>query len=80
MSQQQPIQLEKAPFEFLEEDAQKLAALGYKQEFKREFNSLSLFCFAFSMMGVLASVSASINFPMSHGGPVSMVWGWYVRR
>ncbi|KAI7859051.1 amino acid transporter [Circinella umbellata] len=74
--QQQPIQLEKASFEFLEEDAQKLAALGYKQEFKREFNSLSLFCFAFSMMGVLASVSASINFPMSHGGPVSMVWGW----
>ncbi|KAI8146083.1 amino acid/metabolite permease [Fennellomyces sp. T-0311] len=71
-----PAQLEKASFEFLEEDAQKLAALGYKQEFKREFNSLSLFCFAFSMMGVLASVSASINFPMSHGGPVSMIWGW----
>ncbi|KAI9491946.1 amino acid transporter [Zychaea mexicana] len=72
----QPAQLEKASFEFLEEDAQKLAALGYKQEFKREFNSLSLFCFAFSMMGVLASVSASIVFPMSHGGPVSMIWGW----
>lgn len=67
-------QIEKASFE--EEDAQKLAALGYKQEFRREFNSVSLFCFAFSMMGVLASVSASISFPMSHGGPVSMIWGW----
>lgn len=75
---QEPSRVEKQSFEIMEEDSQALARLGYKQEFKREFNSLSLFCFAFSMMGVLASVSASINFPLSHGGPVSVIWGWLV--
>lgn len=39
------------------------------QEFKREFNAVSIFCFSFSIMGVLASVSSTINFPMLSGGP-----------
>ncbi|KAJ2961494.1 hypothetical protein NQZ79_g3279 [Umbelopsis isabellina] len=68
--------IERSSIEIMDEDAKKLYSLGYKQEFKREFNALSIFCFAFSIMGVLASVSSTINFPMLSGGPVSMVYGW----
>ncbi|KAI8069373.1 amino acid transporter [Gongronella butleri] len=71
-------ELEKAEFQIETEDALVLASLGYKQEFKREFNSLSLFCVAFSIMGVLASVSASLQYPMSLGSSASMVYGWPV--
>jgi len=38
------------------EDAE-LARLGYKQEFKREFGWISTFSFAFSISGLLATVS-----------------------
>jgi len=38
------------------EDAE-LAKLGYKQEFKREFGWISTFSFAFSISGLLATVS-----------------------
>ncbi|CAM0141874.1 unnamed protein product [Umbelopsis sp. WA50703] len=70
--------IERSSIDTMDEDAKKLYDLGYKQEFKREFNALSIFCFAFSIMGVLASISSTINFPMLSGGPVSMVYGWIV--
>jgi len=38
------------------EDAE-LAKMGYKQEFKREFGWISTFSFAFSISGLLATVS-----------------------
>ena len=38
------------------EDAE-LARLGYKQEFKREFGWLATFSFAFSISGLLATVT-----------------------
>jgi hypothetical protein len=38
------------------EDAE-LAKLGYKQEFKREFGWISTFSFAFSISGLLATVT-----------------------
>ena len=34
-----------------------LARLGYKQEFKREFSWISTFSFAFSISGLLATVT-----------------------
>ncbi|CAO3679257.1 unnamed protein product [Umbelopsis ramanniana] len=67
---------ERGNIETLDEDAKQLRSMGYKQEFKREFNAVSIFCFSFSIMGVLASVSSTINFPMLSGGPVAMVYGW----
>ncbi|KAF9224127.1 amino acid transporter [Gyrodon lividus] len=55
-----------------------LAELGYKAEFKREFSMLETIAFAFSIMGVVASVSSTFSFPLFSGGHVGMVWGWFI--
>ncbi|KIJ21037.1 amino acid-polyamine-Organocation superfamily protein [Paxillus involutus ATCC 200175] len=55
-----------------------LAELGYKAEFKREFSLLETVAFAFSIMGVVASVSSTFSFPLVSGGHVGMVWGWFI--
>ncbi|PWN49138.1 amino acid transporter [Violaceomyces palustris] len=58
-------------------DERILAELGYKQEFKREFSTFSTAAFCFSIMGVLASFSSTLIYPLSYGGHVGMVWGWF---
>ncbi|ORY75312.1 amino acid/polyamine transporter I [Leucosporidium creatinivorum] len=57
-------------------DAELLAELGYEQEFKREFSLISCMAFAFSIMGVIASVSSTFEFGLSGGGHVGIIWGW----
>lgn len=65
--------------DFIEQaDAELLAAMGYKQEFKREFSSLEVFGIAFSIMGVAPSIASTLIYALPSGGPVSMVWGWVV--
>ncbi|KAF9038687.1 APC amino acid permease [Panaeolus papilionaceus] len=59
-------------------DDQKLAELGYKSEFRREFSRLETIAFAFSIMGVIASVSSTLSFGLVNGGHVGMVWGWFI--
>lgn len=49
-----------------DEDA--LAALGYKQEFKREFGLWTTFGVSFSVMGLLPSSAAVLLFGLSYGG------------
>ncbi|KAH9925378.1 amino acid transporter [Epithele typhae] len=44
-----------------------LAQLGYKSEFKREFSMIETIAFAFSIMGVVASVSSTMSFPLVSG-------------
>ncbi|SPC67941.1 related to UGA4 - GABA permease - also involved in delta-aminolevulinate transport [Ustilago sp. UG-2017b] len=64
---------------FIEQvDAELLATLGYRQEFKREFSSLEVFGIAFSIMGVAPSIASTLIYSLPSGGPVSMVWGWLV--
>ncbi|OSX59611.1 hypothetical protein POSPLADRAFT_1059803 [Postia placenta MAD-698-R-SB12] len=55
-----------------------LAKLGYKAEFKREFSLIETVAFAFSIMGVIASVSSTFSFPLASGGHVGMVFGWLI--
>ncbi|KAH7890929.1 amino acid/polyamine transporter I [Phlebopus sp. FC_14] len=55
-----------------------LAELGYKSEFKREFSMIETIAFAFSIMGVVASVSSTFSFPLYSGGHVGMIWGWLI--
>ncbi|KAI6112902.1 amino acid/polyamine transporter I [Pisolithus sp. B1] len=55
-----------------------LAELGYRAEFKREFSLLETIAFAFSIMGVVASVTSTFSFPLVSGGHVGMVWGWLI--
>ncbi|KZT70231.1 amino acid transporter [Daedalea quercina L-15889] len=55
-----------------------LANLGYKSEFKREFSFIETVAFAFSIMGVVASVASTFSFPLQSGGHVGMVFGWLI--
>lgn len=65
--------------DFIEQaDAELLATLGYKQEFKREFSSIEVFGIAFSIMGVAPSIASTLIYSLPSGGPVSMVWGWLI--
>ncbi|KAG1893655.1 amino acid/polyamine transporter I [Suillus fuscotomentosus] len=53
-----------------------LAGLGYKQEFQRQFTPLEVFGVAFSIVGLLPSISSVLFNVMPNGGPLAMVWGW----
>jgi len=55
-----------------------LASLGYKQEFRREFTPLEVFGIAFSIIGLLPSITSVLIYALPNGGPVAMVWGWAV--
>ncbi|KZT06558.1 amino acid transporter [Laetiporus sulphureus 93-53] len=61
-----------------ETDDALLAELGYKSEFRREFSLIETIAFAFSIMGVIASVSSTFSFPLASGGHVGMVFGWLI--
>lgn len=80
MADRAPNGLSKADKEALlaNADAELLATLGYKQEFKREFTSFEVFGIAFSIMGVMPSIAATLIYSMPSGGPLSMVWSWVV--
>ena len=38
-------------------DAEKLAALGYKQEFRRAFTPLEVFSLSFTILGIFPSIA-----------------------
>ncbi|KAG7451942.1 amino acid transporter [Guyanagaster necrorhizus] len=59
-------------------DETRLAALGYKQEFKREFTPLEVFGIAFSIIGLVPSISSVLFYAIPNGGGPAMVWGWAV--
>jgi len=59
-------------------DDVRLAELGYRSEFKREFSMVELVAFSFSIMGVVASVTSTFSFPLVSGGHVGMVFGWLI--
>ncbi|KAF4550558.1 GABA-specific permease-like protein [Elsinoe fawcettii] len=60
-----------------EDDAKVLAAMGYKQELKRNFTKIEVFGIAFSIMGLLPSIASTLSFSIP-SGPVGMVWGWFL--
>ncbi|KAH9932720.1 amino acid transporter [Epithele typhae] len=57
-------------------DDVRLAELGYKGEFKREFSTIETVAFAFSIMAVIGGVSSTLSFGLLSGGHVGMIWGW----
>ncbi|KAG6876359.1 hypothetical protein C0992_013238, partial [Termitomyces sp. T32_za158] len=56
----------------------RLAELGYKSEFRREFSLFETIAFAFSIMAVVASVSSTVQFGLINGGHVGLVFGWLI--
>jgi len=59
-------------------DERVLGALGYKQEFKRDFSIWSCFGISFCELGVLPSIASSLTFNLAYSGPAGSVWGWLV--
>ncbi|KPM42238.1 putative amino-acid permease [Neonectria ditissima] len=57
-------------------DEQTLAALGYKQEFKREFSAWSTFAVSFAVMGLLPSIGTTMWYGLGYAGPAANTWGW----
>lgn len=59
-------------------DEEALAALGYKAEFKREFNLWTTFCVSFAVLGLLPSFATTLYYGMGYAGTAGMSWGWLV--
>ncbi|SJL08432.1 related to UGA4-GABA permease-also involved in delta-aminolevulinate transport [Armillaria ostoyae] len=59
-------------------DEELLASLGYKQEFRRAFTPIEVFGIAFSIIGLLPSISSVLFYAIPNGGGPAMTWGWAV--
>ncbi|ODV63268.1 Uga4p [Ascoidea rubescens DSM 1968] len=59
------------------DDNELLAEIGYKPELKRYFSTLQVFGVAFSIMGLLPSISSVMAIGLT-GGTVGLVWGWFI--
>ncbi|ANB15092.1 Uga4p [Sugiyamaella lignohabitans] len=57
-------------------DEEALAALGYKQEFKREFGLWSSFSVSFSLLGLLPSIASTLVYGLGYAGTAGMTSGW----
>lgn len=58
-----------------EDDAAHLAAMGYSQELKRNFSTLSMLGLAFTILNSWTALSASLSLALPSGGPTSVIWG-----
>ena len=60
----------------LNEDEQRLAELGYKQELNRSWSGFSNFAISFSIISILAGCFTSFGLGWNNGGPAAISWGW----
>ncbi|RDW90710.1 amino acid permease [Aspergillus mulundensis] len=62
----------------MDADERVITALGYKQEFKREFSLWTTFCVSFAVLGLLPSFASTMTYGMGYAGTAGMVWGWII--
>ncbi|KAL4927601.1 amino acid permease [Aspergillus undulatus] len=67
-----------SPDNSMDADERVIMALGYKQEFKREFSLWTTFCVSFAVLGLLPSFASTIYYGMGYAGTAGMVWGWII--
>lgn len=60
----------------MDSDEEALVALGYKQEFKREFGLWSSFSVSFALLGLLPSIASTLYYGLGYSGTAGMTWGW----
>ncbi|MGJ6966200.1 amino acid permease [Streptosporangium sp. G11] len=60
----------------VDEDAKRLAELGYKQELSRTWSGFSNFAISFSIISILAGCFTTFGQAWNNGGPVAIAWGW----
>jgi amino acid permease (GABA permease) len=64
--------------EYLDDDARRLAEMGYKQELHRGMSGFSNFAVSFSIISILAGCITTYYLAMDAGGPVVVSIGWPV--
>ena len=64
------------PVPVVDQDAARLAELGYKQELHRGMSGFSNFAVSFSIISILAGCITSYGIAMSSGGPIAISIGW----
>lgn len=57
------------------EDADALAAMGHKQELRRNFSMISMLGLAFAILNTWTALAASLNLALPSGGPSAVIWG-----
>jgi amino acid permease (GABA permease) len=62
----------------LDEDAARLAEMGYQQELHRGMSAFSNFAVSFSIISILAGCITSYGIALKSGGPSAVVLGWVV--
>lgn len=62
----------------VDNDEAVILALGYKQEFKREFSLLSTFGVSFSVLGLLPSIASTMYYSLGYTGNAGLTWAWLV--
>lgn len=58
----------------VDSDEARILALGYKQEFRREFSALSVFAVSFSVLGLLPSIAATFDYQQLVIGTSPIPW------
>ena len=61
---------------YQDEDAKRLAELGYKQEFDRKWSGFSNFAISFSIISILSGGFTTFGQAWNNGGPVAISVGW----
>ena len=59
-----------------DQDSQRLAELGYRQDLHRAWSSFSNFAISFTIISVLAGCFTTYAFAWNGGGPIAISWGW----
>ncbi|MFI5907278.1 amino acid permease [Dactylosporangium sp. NPDC051541] len=59
-----------------DDDEQRLAELGYKQELRRKWSGFSNFAISFSIISILAGCFTTFGQAWMNGGPIAISWGW----
>ena len=60
----------------LNEDEQRLAKLGYKQDLNRTWSGFSNFAISFSIISILAGCFTTFAVGWNNGGPAAIALGW----
>lgn len=62
----------------VDHDEAVILALGYKQEFKREFSLLTTFGVSFSVLGLLPSIASTLWYSLAYAGNAGITWGYLI--
>ena len=59
-----------------DQDEQRLAELGYKQELNRSWSGFQNFAISFTIISILAGCFTTYGQAWNNGGPIAISWGW----